>query len=514
MAGSCSDDEQLAMCWLCQKSDIDVTQRYHQAFLFHPACLNAVKARHRQFRKTAGGVASLTDGLIRPDIAEMAAQPLKWRPKVLPYLENDKAGKANVRKSASVDAANFLEKAQVKGEVEHDDDVVITKKRFKKHRRDEVGSDLESEALSEEFEALNAAQNNKYAHKTGVKRVRCADLNGRIRTYNGWEEREGLSEAVMVDDVQKSLLKGNLKRLKSIHNLLAETTTQLGENATTLVGSDPKEIDPSVDGLNSTASEGGSQRGLPSSASRRQALGGGAAAGRGLPGPAPIAGGAIAAGAADPADDPKKQKAKKMPGAGAAFAVHKDDLCSAITSLQSSLKSRSPASLHSQLQKAMQELSQRQGSEADCPHASSELLARVNTLWSACHELLGKVGKCTQTNNELPEYGKAHEDIQRQTNTLAANIKSQIDAIKYRTMSAINDARAEYQKAYWKQHKIAQHFVEGAFHPALAKLLSEQIVKSCDKLHDPSNQVSHPEALLMCAPFADFAGDKPAVWER
>ena len=83
------------MCWLCQKSDIGVTARYNKCLLFHAPCLRAVKARHRKLRQNS--VAEISDTMINLDKTEMAANPLKWRPRVLPYLDNDKTGKASVR---------------------------------------------------------------------------------------------------------------------------------------------------------------------------------------------------------------------------------------------------------------------------------------------------------------------------------------------------------------------------------------------------------------------------------
>ena len=205
----------------------------------------------------------------------------------------------------------------------------------------------------------------------------------------------------------------------------------------------------------------------------------------------------------------EKKTKKKEHGDGADFAVRKDTLRDKVTETQAKLQSERPSSLLKKLQKTSAGLKSRQGDASDCPHRTPDLIQAVRTQAEKVAQLLQRV-QTVKVDTQIAALEAEAEQCENDRVDLEKKVQKQLDAIAYRTTTKISEARSSYQRAYWKQHKIVQHLVDGQHPPGIAKLLAEVAARCIDET-DKSN-VEHHEKLRLDTKFADFDGTSPALW--
>ena len=167
--------------------------------------MGAVKARYHQLSVAAPspGEASATR---KADAKEMVDNAATWRPKALPYLENDREGRRQVRAAArGVVSTSYEDRATFSGEVVEDSDLLLTRRGYKRHRKAE-SDDCDSDQADVEWDRLYTQQGDQWTHaSTGKKRVRVVDPTGRARTYRGSETRSGVRDDEELDQVKRAI---------------------------------------------------------------------------------------------------------------------------------------------------------------------------------------------------------------------------------------------------------------------------------------------------------------------
>ena len=112
--------------------------------------------------------------------------------------------------------------------------------------------------------------------------------------------------------------------------------------------------------------------------------------------------------------------------------------------------------------------------------------------------------------DDYAEFQKAVEDMR-------LGVTKQVDALGYQAEKKMHEGRSDYQKKYWQRTKIQQHLIEGGFTTALAKHLSETIMRYDDVDAEQNRPVFcnkvHPHLSIEPA-LPTFLCTSPAVWQR
>ena len=409
---------------------------------------------------------------VKADQKAMKDKAGSWRPKVLALMASDAKERSEARKQARSEVVSTSATSAVTAELELHDDLILTRKAFRRHKADE--SDLEEEEADVAFDALLLKQGQRYA-KYGKDRVRCHDPNSKIRSMKGTETKDTIQKLQEVDENQENLLRRQILKRSA-----APTGRETSESPPPL-----RSVPNRHASAHASGHVGRAPSGATSNASTKRS------------------------GSKDDLVDDATPK-KKHHGEGAAFLAKKDALSKGLKKILLNVEGK-PSSMKASLDKATEELTKRGGSEEDCPHSSPLLQKEVAGLVKQGGKLDARVKECNPstfdaTEVEVAKFAESVEDAR-------GRVQAQIEAMSYKVSMKSNEARSSYQKAYWQVTKVSQHLIDGCFGNAMAKLLAEQITKHANSLEDadykPTYEIEH---LKQNIGWSDFTGSHACLW--
>ena len=174
-------------CHLCSETICDGDNpKYFKGVAFHPgACFAAVRCRRRVLDKQGGMAAADGDEM-------MIANPEQWRQVVQPLVVSPGYWRTPAQRRKAKPPCRFND--DVSEDMVLEDDLILTKRRFKKFRKDWDG--MSSDEASMEFEGEVDQQQQKYCSR-GTDRIAVPDIP-RLRRACGTRRvsrREEVDEA-------------------------------------------------------------------------------------------------------------------------------------------------------------------------------------------------------------------------------------------------------------------------------------------------------------------------------
>ena len=442
----------------------------------------AVVARHRLLRDEAKEQGELSSDVVAADKKCMKDKASSWRPKVLPLTSNDATMKSQTRKQTrgEIRVHSSSTTSSMQAEYEMDDDLILIRPAYHKHQEEESGDD---EATADvKFDELLKKQGNKY-FRGGKDRVRIQNPCSKIRHVKGIEQRDGVGMVSDIDSAQESLLRQQISK------------TFYDQRARSASPSQSRSASPPAKRLCSTPrasdrtarmrSKGPSSDEIAVARSRRSR---------------------------SKDDESPVRPKKKSHGEGAALAVKKDVLAKEIKDVMLTIAGK-PSSMKASLDKVLEDLARRGGSERDCPHKSADLQSDVKDLLSEGDKITAKIDECTPSSIEkvqtaVDKFGQSVESTRKR-------VQAQCEAVSYKLSVKVNEKRSQYQKSYWQVTKVSQHLTDGCFSSALAKLLAEYITRFAVGIDDPSVKVEYEgEKLKIDIPWSEFSGESVCLWHH
>ena len=490
------EDTSVPLCWLCEQPG--ALPETLAGLSFHKDCRKAVRNKD-SFIKSRSENLSLPaqKKVLQDERKTMKDNAGEWRKHTLKFLGDTPLTEKKEARKLLLDARlSVKQSAVVSGELDMEDDPVLTKQSYRQHRHASAG--IDASTADAEFEKLFEQQDGMYSHTSGVARVRVQSLDGKVRQFKGREEREGVISQVEIDEHQESLLRSQMSK-KSVQLNIHRRRTPGDAGRSPSPAAKRPQPKPNLQRLasgvfpedNEIQRHGASSDTLSRAGSRDGLDGGGSQAG-------------------DPRPSPKK---KREHGEGAAFPMRKDKLKQSIQDSWLQVAGDRPSSLKKSLAKAFDSLRERDGlNEKDLPHEPANLETSLDTLAKKCVDLKQRTQACTPVNIDqlVPEVDALAIEVADSS----VKVKDQLAAIGYMSERRVSEQRAAYAKIYWQCQKTHGKLVEGGFCAAQAKFLAEYISQHSGHVDDTKYQVDFSEAknLLCNAALDKFDAEVPMLW--
>ena len=172
------------VCWLCEKSG-PLPEKL-AGLHFHKQCRLAVRNEDYFLRQRCENLPPAGRAQVLDDEKKsMKDNAGEWRKQTIKFVGNNSVSDKKEGRKSSMDARFSIKaKSFLNGEVDLQDDLVLTKAPYRHHRN--VAEGIEAAAAYADFDKLLEQQAGKYNHSSGVARVRVQQLDAKVRKYLGF----------------------------------------------------------------------------------------------------------------------------------------------------------------------------------------------------------------------------------------------------------------------------------------------------------------------------------------